>query len=118
MLAKDFLPAVSAYAGDVAKNAASKKAFLPSVSTASEETLVCSLSDAYEVLSSGLGSITEVLAQIREKSETSMQDAANTCLNEMLPLMDTLRKTADEAEAKIPEGYLPYPTYDQLLFSV
>ena len=120
MLAKDFLPALSTYAADVAKNAAAKKAFMPSVSTASEESLVSSLSGAYETLSSGLGSITEVLAHINEKISgmDSMQDAANTCLNEMLPIMDSLRKTADEAEAKIPDEYLPYPTYDQLLFSV
>ena len=91
---------------------------MPSVSTASEEELVSSLSGAYEALSSGLESITEVLAQIQAKEEESMQDAANACLNEMLPLMDTLRKTADEAESKIPDEYLPYPTYDQLLFSV
>ena len=32
--------------------------------------------------------------------------------------MDALRAAADEAEAKIPDEELPYPTYDALLFSV
>ena len=32
--------------------------------------------------------------------------------------MEELRSAADQAEAKIPEEELPYPTYDALLFSV
>jgi glutamine synthetase len=32
--------------------------------------------------------------------------------------MDELRKYADEAEAVIPDEYLSYPTYGQMLFSL
>ena len=32
--------------------------------------------------------------------------------------MEEIRKTADLAEPLIPEGYLPYPTYEQILFYV
>ncbi len=32
--------------------------------------------------------------------------------------MDTLRASVDAAEAIIPEQYLPYPTYGELLFSL
>ena len=47
-----------------------------------------------------------------------MQEAADYCHNTLLASMEELRKTADEAEAKIPDEELPYPTYDALLFSV
>ena len=48
MLTKDFLPAVSSYAASVSDNALAMKALAPSVPTASAETLVSSLGDAYE----------------------------------------------------------------------
>ena len=32
--------------------------------------------------------------------------------------MDELRASVDAAEAIIPEGYLPYPTYGELLFAL
>ena len=119
MLARDLLPAVSAYSASVAANAAAKKSFMPALSTASEEALVTALSGAYESLSSGLEALKDVLVRIQyTAAENSMQNAANMCLTQLLPLMDTLRKTADTAEAKIPDTLLPYPTYDQLLFSV
>ena len=36
----------------------------------------------------------------------------------VLAKMDELRAVADEAEILIPDSFLPYPTYDKLLFSV
>ena len=32
--------------------------------------------------------------------------------------MDALRSSVDKAEAIIPDGYLPYPTYGEMLFSL
>lgn len=119
MLTKDLLPSISAYAGTVASEAASKKAFLPNVSTASEESLVLFLSGAYEVLLDGADTLGTTVTEIEASmSGDTMPDVANTCLKELLPLMESLRETANVAEAKVPDKYLPYPTYDQLLFSV
>lgn len=36
----------------------------------------------------------------------------------ILAKMDDLRSSVDTAEALIPDSFLPYPTYDELLFSV
>ena len=119
MLTKDLLPSISAYAGTVASEAASKKAFLPNFSTASEESLVLFLSGAYEVLLDGADTLGTTVTEIEASmSGDTMPDVANTCLKELLPLMESLRETANVAEAKVPDKYLPYPTYDQLLFSV
>lgn len=118
MLAKDFLPAVSAYAARTASDAAAKKTFMPDLSTASEEALVKFLSDTYATLNTGLDTIKDLIQTVRSAAANDMQEAAYTCLNQLLPLMADLRKTADAAETRIPDQFLPYPTYDQLLFSV
>ena len=47
-----------------------------------------------------------------------MQKQAESFLTKVLPLMEELKIAANEAETKIPDELLPYPTYDQLLFYV
>ena len=47
-----------------------------------------------------------------------MQEAADYCHKTILATMDQLRRYADQAEEKIPDELLPYPTYDKLLFSI
>lgn len=116
MLTKDFLPAVSSYAASVSDNALAMKALAPSVPTASAESLVSSLGDAYEKISSALSALDEEIQEIDKKG--SMQESADYCHKAVLATMDELRAAADEAEAKIPDEELPYPTYDALLFSV
>lgn len=116
MLRKDFLPAVSRYAGLAAQNAAARKAFLPTVSTGSEEVLIRELSDGYEKISHGLSLLDAALKTAETESDT--KKAADLCRTQLLELMDSLRTTADHMEILIPEKYLPYPTYDRLLFSL
>lgn len=116
MLTKDFLPALSTYAGETAKNAASKKAFLPTLSTSAEEELVKKLTGIYAFIAEG----TARLAELTEQAEATedMQKAAEFCHTKILASMEELRLAANEAEAFIPDGILPYPTYDKLLFSL
>ena len=116
MLTKDFLPSVSAYAGEISKNAASAKTFLPCADTSAEEALVKSLTDSYV-------SITEEIARLKESIQDAatmedMQKAADFCHCELLSKMEALRLAANSAEELIPDSMLPYPTYDQLLFSL
>ncbi len=119
MLTKDLLPSISAYACTVASEAASKQAFLPTISTESEKRLVLGLSGAYESLTKGAADLNALVSDIEASMcEDNMQEIANKCLKELLPLMESLRETASNAEARVPDDYLPYPTYDQLLFSV
>ena len=116
MLSKDFLPAVSRFAGEVSKSVLDKKALLPSIKAEKELALVESLTAAYETLSEGNDKLKALTEEV--SSMESMQEAATFCHDEVLALMDELRVVADEAETRIPEKELPYPTYDQLLFSV
>ncbi len=116
MLTKDFLPALSAYAGETARNAASKKAFLPALSVDSEEILVKKLTAAYETATAGIAQLTGLISDAENIED--MQKAAEFCYSAILTKMEELRLAANEAEALIPDSILPYPTYDKLLFSL
>ncbi|MFG6332420.1 MAG: glutamine synthetase III [Lachnospiraceae bacterium] len=116
MLTKDFLPALSAYSGEIADNASAKKALLPSLSTAAEERLVTELTEAYAAITDGLEELKDLTAKAAQAGD--MKQAADICREELLVKMDALRGTADRAEALIPDCELPYPTYDRLLFSL
>lgn len=116
MLSKDFLPAVGSYGASVADQAMAMKAFAPSLSTDSAQALVTSLGQTYEEISKGLGDLGQEIQEAGAMD--NMQEAADYCHKTLLSTMDKLRQAADEAETKIPEEELPYPTYDALLFSV
>ena len=116
MLTKDFLPALSAYAGETARNAASKKAFLPALSVDSEEILVKKLTAAYETATAGIAQLTGLISDAENIED--MQKAAEFCHSAILTKMEELRLAANETEALIPDSILPYPTYDKLLFSL
>lgn len=116
MLTKDFLPALNAYAGETARNAASKKAFLPALSVDSEEMLVKKLTAAYETVTAGIAQLTGLISDAENIED--MQKAAEFCHSAILTKMEELRLAANETEALIPDSILPYPTYDKLLFSL
>lgn len=116
MLVKDFLPALSAYASSAAGDAMSMKALVPSLEMESAKALVSSLGNASEEISKGLQALDGELQALEQFS--SMQEAADYCHKTILATMNQLRGYADQAEEKIPDELLPYPTYDKLLFSI
>ena len=116
MLSKDFLPSVSAFAGQTAENATAKKAFLPALSTPAEEALVTKLTETYTALTDGIAELASLVTEA--ESMDDMQKAAEFCQSRVLSRMEALRLTANAAETLIPDSLLPYPTYDQLLFSL
>ena len=116
MLIKDFLPAVNSYAASAAKQAADKKALIPGLSTDSEEALVCGLTEISNTITAGTAALKSATSEA--ESVTDMQKQAESFLTKVLPLMEELKIAANEAETKIPDELLPYPTYDQLLFYV
>lgn len=116
MLTKDFLPALNAYAGETAKNAEMKKSFLPTISTDAEEALVTRLTNVYGTVTKGTAQLLTLAGKADETGD--MQQAALFCHKDILAKMEELRLAANAAEALIPDRLLPYPTYDQLLFSL
>ena len=116
MITKDFLPAVSTYAAEVSKNAATKKSFIAAADTASEEALVEKLSTAYTALTADVAELKTLIDTSFALEDT--QKCAEAFHDQVLAKMEEIRTVASDIEALIPDSILSYPTYDQLLFSL
>ena len=117
IIQKQVIPSVFTYVEKLADTAAVKKSVVADISVASEAALISKLSTLADTMAKdletlkadtakALASSDDVLACSKAYQETVLED------------METLRKSADEAEALIPDELLPYPTYDELLFSI
>ncbi len=116
MVKKDFTPALFTYASDISQEVLRKKELLPSLPATYEETIVTTLTDASEEILTTL----KRLEKSTDKAEET-EDALTTAKyyhDRVLEDMNALRTAVDQAEALIPGSYLPYPTYDELLFSL
>ena len=116
MMKKTFLPSVLSYCKELAETAAKTKAILPDAPISAESKLLEKLSGLYTEISEK----TEALAEA-EKAAESMEDNIEKVTYfhyTILAKMDDLRSSVDTAEALLPASFLPYPTYDELLFSV
>lgn len=116
MLRRDFLPALMAYADDVSSSISGKKAVLSTLPCTCEEKLLVKLCGYYEAL---------YAAQEKLDADTSKAEAMEDTLEAakfyhdvILSDMDDIRKIADEAELYLPDDYLTYPNYENLLFEV
>ena len=117
MIQKQVIPSVYTYVEKLADTATAKKSVVADISVASEAALISKLSTLADTMAKdletlkadtakALASSDDVLACSKAYQETVLED------------MEVLRKSADEAEALIPDELLPYPTYDELLFSI
>ena len=117
MIQKQVIPSVFTYVEKLADTAAVKKSVVADVSVASEAALISKLSTLADTMAKDL----ETLKADTAKALVSSDDvlACSKAYQEtVLEDMEVLRKSADEAEALIPDELLPYPTYDELLFSI
>ena len=117
MIQKQVIPSVYTYVEKLADTAAAKKSVVADISVASEAALISKLSTLADTMAKdletlkadtakALASSDDVLACSKAYQETVLED------------LEVLSKSADEAEALIPDELLPYPTYDELLFSI
>ncbi len=116
MIRKDFTQGLVSYMKDVTNEALKKKQLL--------STLPCSYeSDIVNTLDQTSEKIGEKIHKLREDTEKAEKigdslEAAKFYHDVILTDMEELRSYVDKAESIIPDGYLPYPTYGQLLFSL
>ncbi|WP_034466127.1 glutamine synthetase III [Butyrivibrio proteoclasticus] len=116
MVRKDLTEGIVAYQKDLSKEVVQKKELLGDGSCKLELGLLKALDDA----SFKMGQALTKLSDDTKTAEglTENLEAASYYQATVLADMDELRKYADEAEALIPEKYLSYPTYGQMLFSL
>lgn len=115
MIRQEFLPAVLSYVDRLAAGLQTKKSVCNLV-CGGEEKLIRLLSQSYETLTELVEQLEEDTRQA-ERIEDSLE-AAKYYQSVIIKDMAAIREAADRAEAYLPLSVLPYPSYEQLLFSV
>ena len=116
MILKQFAPALISYVDDLTESVLKRKQLGIEKGCESQTELIGRLSGYYDEVIK----LTEKLTEDTEKAESMEADIeqARFYHDTVLLDMDEIRKTADAAEPLLPEGYLPYPTYEEMLFYV
>ncbi|MCI8639560.1 MAG: glutamine synthetase type III [Coprococcus sp.] len=116
MIRRDFLPALMSYSDEISCSIQSKKAAIEDLPCLAEGKLLKKLCGYYE----DIYRAEEILEADTKKAEgmEDMQAAALFYHKTVLADMAAVRKVADAAEEYLPDSCLPYPNYEQLLFSI
>ena len=112
MANKQILPAVNAYAADVASNLAIKQDM--GVACKAETKLLKKLSDGADVISDDIDELGE--AHDAMIATADVQARGEACRDNVLPAMEKLRKDADAMESICSKEYWPLPSYNDILF--
>lgn len=116
MSKKNIIPSTLNYIKKLSDTANSKTKLSSSISCELEKTLVSKLSTLLDCL---YKKTTDLESKIIEaKGYDNIKQQADYYKDNILTAMQELRAVADEIEALVSEDYWPFPTYDQLLFSV
>ena len=116
MVRKDFTSGLVSYMKDVTNEALKKKQLLPQLKCTYEDEIITTLDETSEKISKSLDKLDKDTR--KAEKEADELKAAKFYHETILTDMDALRASVDKAEAIIPDGYLPYPTYGQMLFSL
>ena len=116
MARKEILPAVEAYARDLADTCAVKQAAAPGVSGRYEKKTIARLSTLADEIDEATDPLESAL--IKYKTVSDVTEAACMIRDVILQKMAELRVVCDEAETVTAEKYWPFPTYGELLFGV
>ncbi len=116
MAQKDILPAALAYTKELSETVIAKKSALPNVDCSAEETLIGKLSNLTTVLYQSIA----ILAQTLEGSKGihGAEALAKYYKDRVVTAMATMRAITDEIETNTAKSFWPYPSYDDILYSV
>ncbi|MBS1481160.1 MAG: glutamine synthetase type III [Christensenellaceae bacterium] len=116
MAKKDILPAVTAYAGELASAAAAKRSVFAAVDCTFEEQTVTTLSGLSAKLYGETLSLSDALAKAAKAANPAA--VADCYKNDVIGAMAALRATADALESITAANRWPFPTYGELLFGI
>lgn len=116
MVRKDFTEGLLSYLKDVTEEAMQKKSILPDCGLGFETAILKKLDGEAARIQAALETLHDdtVYAEQQEDVLACAVFYHDTILKDM----EELRSYVDSAESLIPETYLPYPTYGELLFSL
>ncbi len=116
MAKRQIAPAIEAYAADVAKSAAAKKAIVPELACRYESGIVSELSDLIDEIEAKTIELEKAVSATGGAKDIVEESAM--IRDTVLPVMSELRAPCDKAEQLTARSYWPYPTYADLLFGV
>ncbi|MBQ8545323.1 MAG: glutamine synthetase III [Clostridia bacterium] len=116
MAKKQILPAVSAYAADLAESVGKKLALGTDIACKYEKEAVKKLSILCDKIDEATDALEDALVKI--KSAEDIGEESEMIRDTVLAAMSELRVVCDEAETMTAEKYWPFPTYGDLLFGV
>ena len=116
MARKEILPAVEAYAKDLADTLSVKASVVPGLSGKYERGLITKLSELADEIDAAVEALEAETVKL--KSITDITEASCFIRDVILQKMAELRVVCDEAETVTAEKYWPFPTYSDLLFGV
>ena len=116
MVKSDIIPAVSDFSNDMCVTLANKQAVSDKINCSVEFELA-------EKSSELLAEIYKISVELEKEVNNiySMKDFAAISFeikDNMIPIMNSLRKVVDEAEVIVGSQYWPYPTYADMLFYI
>ena len=114
MVNKDILPAISKYVGKLCKTASRKMEF--GADSRYETAIIKKLSDISAFVFDKITVLENETVALKNLSD-SVQ-IANNFRDVIIPLMEEIRVSVDEAETITCSEYWPYPSYGDLLFGV
>lgn len=116
MAKKDILPAVTAYAGELASAAAAKRSVFAAVDCTFEEQTATTLSGLSAKLYGETLSLSDALVKAAKAANPAA--VADCYKNDVIGAMAALRATADALESITAANRWPFPTYGELLFGI
>ena len=116
MVKKDFTDGLMAYETALTDTAIQKKQVLAGAKCTLETSILTKLDAASEAIGLAVEKLEKDLAETQKITDSLA--LATAYHDTILADMDALRAPVDAAEEMIPETYLPYPTYSNLLFSL
>lgn len=116
MAKKQLLPAAIKYSSDLAQSVAVKKSIGIDVSSDAAYLLSDKLSKLINVMYNKIDILNNSI--LGAKSIPMGQKLADYMRDTIIPAMNELRTVADEIEIDMPDDYMPYPNYTDLLFGV
>ena len=116
MVRKDFTPALLQYMDELTGVILAKRQILEGAPCSYEKGILQQLDAAAEQIQVSLAKLDADTKQAEQVAEA--EAAARYYQSVILVDMDELRAAVDSAEALIPDSILPYPTYEELMFSL
>ncbi len=116
MVRKDVLPAVSAFTGELAANAAAKKAVSEAADISYETGTLNRLSELMGLAAKKLSDLESAI--VESAGIAGCEELSAFCRDRIFAVMNELRVYVDEMETMTSAEYWPYPSYGDMLFSI